>query len=84
MNILPVMRTAEYIIEKLGKNAKMAERFGVLPSAVSNWKSDNCFPSRLHMAIYLALKDAGEEIEPDEIPVSPTEPRNQRQQRASA
>lgn len=64
------MLTAEDIIKSFGGNTKMAERFSVLPSAVSNWKADGRFPSRLHMPIYLALRELGQEVEPGEIPVS--------------
>ena len=43
--------TVGTLIDKLGGTGQTAEIFGVLPSAVSNWRRLNRFPARLHYRI---------------------------------
>lgn len=42
------MKTAIEAIDALGGTTKVATRFGVKPSAVSNWRAANRIPDRLH------------------------------------
>ncbi len=55
--------TVGTLIDKLGGTGRTAEIFGVLPSAVSNWRRLNRFPARLHYRIAKAAEELG-------IPVS--------------
>lgn len=52
------MKTVSKIIDAFGGTGKTAKRFGVLPSAVSNWRANEQFPARLH---YRIAHDAAEE-----------------------
>lgn len=40
--------TVDDVVEALGGTFKVAARFGLVPSAVSNWRRENRFPARLH------------------------------------
>ena len=46
-------------IAAFGGTGKMAKRFGVGPSAVSNWKTAGRFPDRLHYRIAKAAEEEG-------------------------
>lgn len=54
MSEAEIVRTASQLIDLWGGTTKVSERFGVLPSAVSNWRKSG-FPPRLH---YRIAKDA--------------------------
>ena len=56
--------TASDIIDKLGGTTATARLFGVLPSAVSNWRADGKFPARLHYRLHLEAEQRGIEIPP--------------------
>ena len=44
------LKSASDLIDRWGGTSKVAERFNVLPSAVSNWRRTG-FPPRLHYRI---------------------------------
>jgi len=51
---MEIVQTAADLIDRFGGTTKTSEIFGVLPSAVSNWRKTG-FPARLH---YRASKEA--------------------------
>ena len=51
--------TVNDVVEQFGGTAKMAEIFGVLPSAVSNWKAANRIPPRLHYRLSRLVQERG-------------------------
>ena len=46
-----MIETVNDAVAALGGTGKAAKIFGVLPSAVSNWKAAGKFPARLHYRI---------------------------------
>jgi len=46
------IETPSELIDAFGGTGKTAAIFGVLPSAVSNWRSANRFPDRLHHRVW--------------------------------
>tara|TARA_R100001244_G_scaffold2541_1_gene3934 strand:- start:10680 stop:10886 length:207 start_codon:yes stop_codon:yes gene_type:complete len=53
------------IIAALGGNKAVADLFGVLPSAVSNWKAAGRFPDRLHLRVFLECQSRGVSVPPE-------------------
>ena len=51
---MEIVQTADGLIDRFGGTTKTSVIFGVLPSAVSNWRKTG-FPARLH---YRASKEA--------------------------
>ncbi len=49
--------TASELIDLLGGNKAVADRFGVKSSAVSNWRASNRFPPRLHYQLLRWCKE---------------------------
>jgi hypothetical protein len=45
------MKTVDEVVSAFGGPAATAKVFGVVPSAVSNWKNARRFPARLHFKI---------------------------------
>lgn len=71
--------SVEAVIKAFGGNAGMAARYRVLPSAVSNWKTANRFPPRLHWRIEKDAEELGFTVSPeifsDDMPASDDSPR---------
>ena len=53
------------LIDALGGTTKVSELFGVLPSAVSNWRKDGYFPARLHLRVFRVAEERGIELPAD-------------------
>lgn len=51
MDKVAVLSTTGEVIDAFGGTTRTAELFGVLPSAVSNWRTWDRFPERLHYRI---------------------------------
>ena len=43
--------TVDALVDEMGGTTAVAQIFGVLPSAVSNWRAAGKFPPRLHYKI---------------------------------
>ncbi|BBK37719.1 hypothetical protein STAQ_27970 [Allostella sp. ATCC 35155] len=56
--------TLSEFIDALGGTAKVAEIFGVGPSAVSNWKAWGRLPDRLHLRAARLAADRGLDFDP--------------------
>lgn len=52
------------VIDALGGNKAVAEMFGVGVSAVSNWRSWNKFPPRLHLRVLRECEARGLDFDP--------------------
>lgn len=66
------MHTVQTIIHDVyGDERKAAERFGLVPSAVWNWKKWGHFPLRLVFMIAEDARAKGIEIAACDVPVSP-------------
>lgn len=59
LNYLADMETVSDVIDLFGGTSKTAKLFGVLPSAVSNWKADNRFPPRIHFRVFKECEQRG-------------------------
>ncbi len=59
-----MIETVREAIEQLGGTAKVAKRYGVKPSAVSNWRVWDRFPARLHYRISRDAAELGIELSP--------------------
>ncbi len=53
------LTTAPEIMDVLGGNQGVASLTGSAPSAVSNWRAFNRFPSRVYIVMTKALADLG-------------------------
>lgn len=51
--------TLEELIRAFGGTAATAKKFGVVPSAVSNWKSAGQFPERMHFRVFQEAQTLG-------------------------
>lgn len=60
------MVTASELIDALGGNGTVAEKAGVKPSAVSNWRKFGCFPPRVYLRLAAHARKRGIEI-PEEL-----------------
>ena len=58
------MLTVADVVKELGGNKAVAERFGVTPPAVSNWKAWNKFPPKLHLTILRECQARGIDYDP--------------------
>ena len=56
-----MLSSASAVIDALGGTTKAAKLFGVLPSAVSNWRLSG-FPARLHYRVAKEVEGRGLEI----------------------
>jgi len=61
MNIICAM-TVNELIDEFGGTTATARLFGVLPSAVSNWRKFGSFPGRLHFRILREAEQRGIKI----------------------
>lgn len=61
---MQTLQTVTAVIDAFGGTAATAARFGVLPSAVSNWKAAGKFPQRLHYLIDSEAKKSNLDIDP--------------------
>lgn len=52
------------VVDALGGNAAVAELTGVGPSAVSNWKSWDRFPPRVHHRLFRECERRGLQVNP--------------------
>lgn len=59
--------TVSEIIARLGGTAEMMRLFGVGASAVSNWRSANRFPDRLHLRVLRLCEERGVPLTADEL-----------------
>ena len=59
-----MIETVRDAVRAFGGNAKMAERYGVERTAVSNWTTWNRFPARLHYKISRDAAELGIEVAP--------------------
>lgn len=48
MGGMKICTDVESVVAAFGGTNAMAKEFGVLPSAVSNWKAQGYFPERMH------------------------------------
>ncbi len=46
-----VIKTVNDLIDEFGGTLATSQIFGVLPSAVSNWRKADAFPARLHLRV---------------------------------
>jgi len=51
--------TLDELIQAFGGTAATAKKFGVVPSAVSNWKSAGQFPERMHFRVFQEAQALG-------------------------
>jgi hypothetical protein len=64
------MQTVESIIKSVyGRAVVAADKLGVLPSAVSNWKKSGYFPSRVIIPLCEDARELGIPLDVSEIPV---------------
>lgn len=64
------MQTVENIIQAVyGTDAQAAERHGVVPTAVNNWKARGCFPAQRLPAICQHARERGVELDVTDIPI---------------
>lgn len=66
--------TTDDVIDALGGTGKVAALFGVLPSAVSNWRAAGEFPARMHYRVYEACQRAGIDWRPPAPPAPSPQP----------
>ena len=59
-----MLTSVSEVVRELGGNGKVAERYGVKSSAVSNWRTWNRFPARLHYKISRDAAELGIEVAP--------------------
>lgn len=60
------------VIKALGGSTKVSRLFGVVPNAVSNWKTVGRFPERLHLRVYRECRARGIDYDPECAPAPPT------------
>lgn len=64
------MKTASEVIDALGGTTATAKIFGVLPSAVSNWRAAGMFPAALHYRVFRVCQARNIDLPDDFFPSS--------------
>ena len=56
---MTIIKTVSDAVDAFGGTTVTSKIFGVLPSAVSNWRTDGRFPDRLHYRISKEAEQRG-------------------------
>jgi len=72
MNSAPAPQNSSELIDRLGGTTKTSDRFGVLPSAVSNWRK-NGIPQSMEYRVFREAEGVGIELGPDSFKASDVE-----------
>jgi len=70
MNILPVMKSVETVLQSVyGGKLQAAERFGLVKTAPFNWLKTGHFPARLVPQIVADAEAVGVDISAADVPI---------------